>query len=110
MKTGDRETGTVAATRPRRRSFQREPRSALVAGLVALPLALQQSSAQQAPAKIPRIGILASADSADTAIFDAFGTGLRDLGYVEGRNLVLEFRPAHGDAALLQQSTKFDFV
>ena len=30
-------------------------------------------------------------------MFDAFREGLRDLGYIEGRNIILEFRLAHGD-------------
>jgi putative ABC transport system substrate-binding protein len=57
--------------------------------------------AQQPAAKIPRVGILTAADSDRTPIFDAFRDGLGELGYVEGRNIILEFRLAHGDFTLL---------
>jgi hypothetical protein len=50
--------------------------------------------------KIPRVGILSPADSDKTPIFDAFREGLRDLGWVEGRNIILEFRLARGDFTL----------
>jgi putative ABC transport system substrate-binding protein len=66
----------------------------------ALLLAPVHALAQQAPAKIPRVGILASADNERTPMFDAFRAGLRDLGYVEGRNIILEFRFARGDRSL----------
>jgi putative tryptophan/tyrosine transport system substrate-binding protein len=76
-------------------------RRQVIAGVAALVVVPRQSAAQRAAAKIPRVGVLTPADSADTAIFDAFRAGLRDLGYVEGHNLILEFRLAHGDAAVL---------
>ena len=57
--------------------------------------------AQQAPAKIPRVGILAPAESDKITIFDVFRAGLRDLGYLEGRNIILEFRLAYFDYTLL---------
>jgi putative ABC transport system substrate-binding protein len=76
-------------------------RIVLIAGLAALLLAREWAFAQQAPTKIPRVGILTAADSDRTAIFDAFREGLRDLGYVEGSNVILEFRLAHGDFTLL---------
>jgi putative ABC transport system substrate-binding protein len=51
----------------------------------------------QLPAKIPRIGFLiASSPSANTARIEAFRQGLRELGYVEGKNIVIEFRSAEG--------------
>jgi putative ABC transport system substrate-binding protein len=64
----------------------------------AWPLAAR---AEQALLKIPRVGILSVAQSDRTPIFDALREGLRDLGYVEGRNIILEFRLAHGDFSLL---------
>jgi putative ABC transport system substrate-binding protein len=50
--------------------------------------------------KIPRVGILSVADSDRAPMFDAFRVGLRDLGYVEGRNIILEFRLARGNLSL----------
>ena len=61
--------------------------------LLALPFPAQ---AQQ-PAKIPRIAWLtASSLSAPSARIEAFRQGLRDLGYVEGKNIVIEWRYAEG--------------
>jgi putative ABC transport system substrate-binding protein len=64
----------------------------LTGGLLAAPLAAE---AQQA-AKVPRIGYLAGYLAATPHLPEAFGQGLRDLGYVEGRNLVIETRDAEG--------------
>jgi putative ABC transport system substrate-binding protein len=60
--------------------------------LLAAPLAVL---AQQA-AKIARIGYLAPDLAANPHLHEAFRQGLRDLGYVEGRNLVIEYRDAEG--------------
>ena len=57
----------------------------------------EHASTQQPPAKIPRVGILTTADNERTPALDALRAGLRDLGYVEGRNIILEFRFAGGD-------------
>ena len=49
--------------------------------------------------KIYRIGILETIPAArNAANLDALRKGLRDLGYVEGRNLVIEYRSADGRA------------
>src|SRR5499426_2732755 len=56
------------------------------------PLAAE---AQQA-AKIVRIGLLSNNPAANPQQTEAFRQGLRDLGYVERRNLVIEFRSAEG--------------
>jgi putative ABC transport system substrate-binding protein len=66
---------------------------ALMAGALAAPLA---SFAQQ-PAKIARIGFLFAASSQGTeSQLQAFREGLRELGYVEGKNLQLELRWGEG--------------
>jgi putative ABC transport system substrate-binding protein len=53
----------------------------------------------QQPSKIPRIGYLTGATlSANSARHEAFRQGLRDLGYVEGKNIVVEYRYAEGTA------------
>ena len=63
--------------------------SVLTIGLLAAPLCL---GAQQA-VKLPRIGWLGlSPGGANPALLQ----GLRDLGYVEGRNFVIEYRIAEG--------------
>jgi putative ABC transport system substrate-binding protein len=64
----------------------------LAGGLLAIPLAAE---AQQA-AKIVRIGFLSTNLAASPHLPEAFRQGLRDLGYVEGRNLVIEYRDAEG--------------
>ena len=47
----------------------------------------------QQPAKIPRIGYLINTPlSASTEFQDAFRQGLRDLGYTEGKNIIIEWR------------------
>src|SRR5216117_3098456 len=70
---------------------RREAIIALVA-LSAVPLAAE---AQQA-AKIARIGYLTLSLAAAPHLQEAFLQGLRDLGYVEGRNVVIEYRDAEG--------------
>jgi ABC-type uncharacterized transport system substrate-binding protein len=60
--------------------------------LLAAPLAAE---AQQA-AKVARIGYLSTNLAALPNRPEAFRQGLRDLGYVEGRNLVIEYRYAEG--------------
>jgi putative ABC transport system substrate-binding protein len=78
-------------------------RSVVIAGLAALFLAPERSAGQQRQPKIPRVGILTAADSDRAPMFDAFREGLRDLGYVEGRNIILEFRFARGNRSLALQ-------
>jgi putative tryptophan/tyrosine transport system substrate-binding protein len=51
----------------------------------------------QQPTKIPRIGYLSGGfPSAGAPRTDAFRLGLRELGYVEGKNIVIEYRHAEG--------------
>ncbi|HEY3194755.1 MAG TPA: ABC transporter substrate-binding protein [Candidatus Dormibacteraeota bacterium] len=72
---------------------RREFIGTLAGGLLGAPLAAE---AQQA-AKIARIGYLAfNLAAGDPRIREAFLQGLRDLGYVEGRNLLIEYRDAAG--------------
>ena len=60
--------------------------------IVAVVLVAAMAQAQQ-PKKIPRIGYLTAAGSAPSP---AFLQGLRDLGYVEGQNIAIEYRSADG--------------
>ncbi len=51
----------------------------------------------QAPAKVRRIGLLASSLSSDTTLWhEAFRLGLRERGWVEGKNISIEYRYAEG--------------
>ena len=59
--------------------------------------ALCISAHAQQPTKIPRIGLLFTATpSAAAARIEAFRQGLRELGYVEGKNILIEQRYAEG--------------
>ena len=61
---------------------------------LAVPLA---SFAQQKPAKVARIGFLGAASPSGLPSWaEGFRAGLRDLGYVEGKNIVIEYRWAEG--------------
>jgi ABC-type uncharacterized transport system substrate-binding protein len=71
---------------------RREFIGTLAGGLLTAPRA---SEAQQA-AKAPRIGFLGLNLAINTNLPEAFRQGLRDLGYVEGRNVVIEYRNAEG--------------
>src|SRR5712692_6401520 len=54
------------------------------------------AQAQQAT-KVPRIGLLGGGSaSANAGRIEAFRQGLRELGYVEGKNIVIEYRYAEG--------------
>src|SRR5436309_14829818 len=65
----------------------------LLGGAAAWPLAAR---AQQ-DSKVHRIGFLGSAPAAgSTKAVESLRTGLREFGYVEGTNIVIEFRWAEG--------------
>src|SRR5262245_4406570 len=69
---------------------------ALLFALCFMLLARLPARAQQ-PKKIARVGYLAAVTaSADAPRLEAFRQGLRELGYVEGQNLVIEFRHEAG--------------
>src|SRR6266496_187825 len=65
--------------------------------LCAMLLALSYSASAQQPKKIPRIGYLSNADPAsDSARAEAIRLALRELGYIEGQNIAIEYRYAEG--------------
>src|SRR5262250_2650708 len=69
----------------------------LVYLLPALILATIHLAEAQQPAKVPRIGYLvASSPSLNPSLREAFRQGLRDLGYFEGKNILIEYRYADG--------------
>jgi putative ABC transport system substrate-binding protein len=72
----------------------------LAVTILVAPLA---ADAQQ-PTKVPRIGFLSAAfPAALSARLDAFREGLRELGYVEGKNIVIEYRYAEGKVDRLSE-------
>jgi putative ABC transport system substrate-binding protein len=54
------------------------------------------AEAQQAT-KVPRIGYIAALPEGPRANLEAFQRGLRDLGYIEGKNILVEVRYAEGN-------------
>src|SRR4030095_8868906 len=65
--------------------------------VAAMLLAVAVVAEAQQPAKIPRIGVLyGGSASSTTGRREAFQHGLRELGYVEGKNIVVEWRYADG--------------
>ena len=69
--------------------------------ITSLTLVFTPSAEPQEPRKTYRIGFLASGSPPETSAssfpFDAFRRGLRELGYIENRNILLEVRYAKGD-------------
>ena len=63
----------------------------LAGGLLATPLAVEAQSA----GKVPRIGYVGTRTPSDFGL-DAFRQGLGELGWVENRNIVIEYRFAEG--------------
>jgi putative tryptophan/tyrosine transport system substrate-binding protein len=60
---------------------------------------IQFADAQQLEGRLPRIGFLGAATaSALVPRLDAFRQGLQDLGYIEGKNIAIEYRYADGNA------------
>ena len=66
--------------------------ASLTGGLLAAPLATE---VQQA-GKVPRVGYLFYGSPGHSREIDAFRQGLRELGYIEGRNIAIEYRFASG--------------
>jgi putative ABC transport system substrate-binding protein len=60
-------------------------------------LALSLSAQAQQANKVPRVGSLyAGSPSTQSARIEAFRQGLRELGYVEGKNIIIDYRYAEG--------------
>jgi putative ABC transport system substrate-binding protein len=71
----------------------------LAGGLLAAPLVAQAQPA----GKVPRIGFLFSGASGPAREVDTFRQGLRDLGYIEGQNIAIEYRFAGGQVERLPE-------
>jgi putative tryptophan/tyrosine transport system substrate-binding protein len=59
----------------------------------------------QQPAKVYRIGVLTNkvSDPAEARLWQAFRAGLRERGWIEGQNILIEFRAAEGNTARLPE-------
>ena len=73
-------------------------RTIIVVWLVALGFAPFRVAEAQQPKKVPRIGFLAVSGDPNTPgpWVEAFRQGLRDLGYTEGKNVLVEYRYVEG--------------
>jgi putative tryptophan/tyrosine transport system substrate-binding protein len=73
-------------------------------GLSALLFAFCFSAEAQQTGKVARIGILEARGPSDRAqIWEAFRQGLRELGYIEGKNIIIEYRYAEGNIQRLSE-------
>ena len=75
----------------------RAQHSVFVVSLCGVLIALCGSAEAQQPKNVPRIGFLSAVSpSTISARLDAFRQELRELGFVEGKNIVIEWRSAEG--------------
>ena len=70
-------------------------RRAFVAGSVAL-LAAPRAAEAQGSGKIPRVAFITTTSPGPSPTTDAFRAGLRDLGYIEGQKIAIEWRGGRG--------------
>jgi len=68
--------------------------------VVALLVVAVIAEAQQ-PKKVQRIGVLSPGSPGPSPLLDAFRQGLRELGYVEGQNIIVDYRFAEANPASL---------
>src|SRR2546422_4759664 len=69
------------------------PRYPVLIALLVLGILVTTVAAEaQATGKVARIGYLAQGSAPSGPTFEAFRQGLRELGYVEGQNIVIEYR------------------
>ena len=75
--------------------------------LVAVILASIRLAEAQQPAKVPRIGFLTNNSPTTFPAGDAaFRLGLRELGYIEDKSIIIEWRYAEGQPGRLQEMLK----
>src|SRR5687767_4727779 len=93
---------TELASRPTLPGTMRPTRRAFLTGSFAVLAAPLGSEARQA-GKVWRIGVLSFTrfPGEEALRIEAFRQGLRDLGYVEGRDLAIEYRYSDGKDELL---------
>jgi putative ABC transport system substrate-binding protein len=73
-----------------------------LAVVLAMILSMPHAAGAQQPGKVPRIGVLVPVepDDAKEPNIRAFRQTLRDLGYIDGQNIAVEYRYARGQAEL----------
>src|SRR5262245_1066878 len=89
----------VLSFRRARNGMRRRDFITALGAMVATPWPLA-ARAQQAD-KTPRVGYVRAGTSNNDPYREAFERGMRDLGYVEGRNIALEFRHYGDDVGLI---------
>jgi putative ABC transport system substrate-binding protein len=75
-------------------AIRNSEKSAILVG--ALFLALCSVAEAQQPKKVPRIGFLEGATVAESQGIEPFRQGLRDLGHIDGQNIIIEIRSMEG--------------
>lgn len=87
--------GPAAAGRSRRRLLEHLAGGSLIAAGLGLLAAcdLRLAPSQPATKKVPRVGFFGAGVPAK----EAFRQGLRDFGYVEGQNILVEYRSGGGN-------------
>src|SRR6266508_5546845 len=79
------------------RAMRRRDFITLLGGAGVAATAWPRSLRAQEPVRVRRIGFLGNSTAAlEANLVEPFREGLRDLGYVEGRNVVIEYRWAEG--------------
>jgi putative tryptophan/tyrosine transport system substrate-binding protein len=64
--------------------------------LCAMLFALCSPAEAQQPKKVPRLGYLSNTDAATDTRAEAIRLALRELGYIEGQNIAIEYRYSEG--------------
>jgi putative ABC transport system substrate-binding protein len=87
----------------RKSKIQNRKLAGIVAIGVTFTICVAVAEAQQ-PTKVPRVGYLsATSPSVNPTRIEAFRQGMRELGYVEGKNIIIEWRYAEGKLDRLRE-------
>src|SRR5262249_44168293 len=95
-RAGSRPDDPAVGARASRSSDRVMDRRAFIAVVSASILATPLTGDAQQASKVPQIGLLSLNLAPNRHLHEAFRQGLHDLGYVEGHNLVIEYRDAEG--------------
>jgi putative ABC transport system substrate-binding protein len=71
--------------------------------LLTLLLATTYSTEAQQPGKVPRVGVLLPSPTGFKTYFASFRQGLEELGYIEGHNIIIEYRVAQPKSGEYEQ-------